>query len=138
MTAEYVCIENEKLAKHSEDITELKAKAKFKEQRIEELNEKIDKLTDKVDKLSDNVNKVILASKADDTELELRLISYETQIATLKAELKNQNDQMKNLKESIENDKEASQRQFSNSIKIMGIIFTVITLAVNIYFNMIH
>ena len=65
----------------------------------------------KIDVLNDNVNKLILQSNKDDNELEIRLTKIERDMA---------------------NQKEESQRR----ITWIGIGLTVLTIIINLYFNM--
>ena len=123
MAVEYDCIHEDQIQTQSRKIERLEARSDFKEQRIDELNSKMDKLNDKFDKVIEGFNELKLQSKTDDTQLELRLKTIETN--------------HKALKETYENDKKDNQRQFNNRIAIYGIIFAVITIGVNVYFAII-
>ena len=73
----------------------------------------MDKMEKKLDDLSDNVNKLLLQSTQDDSQLEIRLAKIET---------------------DMKNQKEESEKR----IKWIGLGLTVITILINLYFNMIH
>ena len=106
-----VCIHEDEIRNHSVAIRELETHSTYKEKRIDELYQKIDKMEQKIDVLNDNVNKLILQSNKDDNELEIRLTKIERDMA---------------------NQKEESQRR----ITWIGIGLTVLTIIINLYFNM--
>lgn len=81
---EYVCIEKQQLAEHQTEITSLKARADYKELRIEELNDKIEKIDTKLDTISESMNQLILKSVTDDNELNQRVTSLENTVQVLK------------------------------------------------------
>ena len=110
---EYECLHEEQIQDHSLKIKGLETRADFKDKRIDELNAKMDKMEKKLDDLSDNVNKLLLQSTQDDSQLEIRLAKIET---------------------DMKNQKEESERR----IKWIGLGLTVITILINLYFNMIH
>ena len=121
MTAknEYVCIHDEQIQSQSRKITELETRANYKDKRIDELYIKIDKMENKLDMLNDNVNKLILQSNQGDTDLELRLKAIETELAMQK-------------QVNIDNHNRVSQL-----LAVVGVGLTIITIMINIYFNMI-
>ena len=121
MTAknEYVCIHEEQIQGQSRKITELETRANYKDKRIDELYIKIEKMENKLDMLNDNVNKLILQSQQGDTDLELRLKAIETELAMQK-------------QVSIDNHNRVSQL-----LAVVGVGLTIITIMINIYFNMI-
>ena len=121
MTAknDYVCIHDEQIQSQSRKITELETRANYKDKRIDELYLKIEKMENKLDMLNDNVNKLILQSNQGDTDLELRLKAIETELAMQK-------------QVSIDNHNRVSQL-----LAVVGVGLTIITIMINIYFNMI-
>ena len=121
MTAknEYVCIHDEQIQAQSRKITELETRANYKDKRIDDLYIKIEKMENKLDMLNDNVNKLILQSNQGDTDLELRLKAIETELAMQK-------------QVSIDNHNRVSQL-----LAVVGVGLTIITIMINIYFNMI-
>ena len=80
---------------------------------------KIEKMEDKIDTLNENVNQLILLSNKGDTDLELRLKAIETELALQK-------------ETSIQNHNRVSQL-----LAVVGVGLTIITILINIYFNMI-
>ena len=119
MAPEYECIHEELVQDHSLKIKELEARAKFKEERIGEINNKIEKMDTKIDKLNENVNELLLQSKQGDTDLELRLKAIETELALQK-------------QTTTENHNRVSQL-----LAMVGVGLTIITILINVYFNMI-
>lgn len=116
---EYTCIHEEQIQGQSRKITELETRANYKDKRIDDLYIKIEKMEDKLDMLNDNVNKLILQSNQGDTDLELRLKAIETELALQK-------------QTSLENHNRVSQL-----LAVVGVGLTIITIMINIYFNMI-
>ncbi len=136
MSPEYVCIHEKRLGKNENRITELEARADFKDQKITELNDNIKEMDKKLDQLNNNFTQFMVQSNKGDSELEIRLKSYETQLETNKTELKNLKDTIKDLKKSLKDEKEERQRRFTNQVAIMGLIFTVITIVANLFFKL--
>jgi len=80
----------------------------------------MDKLETKLDNLSENINTLILQSTKDDKELELRLKAIETELALQK-------------QISIEN-----HNRVSSLLAVVGVGLTIITILINVYFNIIN
>lgn len=118
------CFHEEQIQGISRKTAELEARADYKEKRIDELNDKINSMDKKLDTLLQGFNDFKVDSNKGDVELELRLKAIETDY--------------KNLKDSIKNKEDDDQRRFNNQMVVLGIIFTVITIGVNVYFNFIH
>lgn len=118
------CFHEEQIQGISRKTAELEARADYKEKRIDELNDKINSMDKKLDTLLQGFNDFKVDSNKGDVELELRLKAIETDY--------------KNLKDSIKNKEDDDQRRFNNQMVVLGIIFTVITIGVNVYFNFIR
>lgn len=114
----YTCIHEEQIQGQSRKITELEARADFKDKRIDELYTKMEKMETKIDKLNENVNELLLQSKEGDTDLELRLKAIETELALQK-------------QTTTENHNRVSQL-----LAMVGVGLTIITILINVYFNM--
>ena len=112
MTNEHACIQEP-------TITQLKVHQDYETQRIDELRDKIDKMDKKLDKVLEGFNELKLQSNKDDNQLELRLKAIETEL-----ELQKQT--------SIQNHNRVSQL-----LAVVGVGLTIITILINIYFNMI-
>ena len=86
MTAkpEYVCIREKQINKHSDEITELKARADFKEKRIDEISVKMQKINDKLDILDTKITDMMMKSVQDDNNLNQRVTSLENTVQVLK------------------------------------------------------
>ena len=122
MPTEHNCIHEEQIQGISRKTAELEARADYKEKRIDELNTKMNEMDKKLDILVQGFNDFKVDSNKGDVELELRLKTIETDY--------------QNLKESIKDKEKDDQRRFNNQMLILGVIFTVITICVNIYFQM--
>lgn len=116
---DYTCIHEEQIQSQSRKITELETRADYKDKRIDDLYTKIEKMENKIDILNENVNRLILQSQQGDTDLELRLKAIETELALQK-------------QISLENHNRVSQL-----LAVVGVGLTIITILINIYFNMI-
>ena len=116
---DYTCIHEEQIQSQSRKITELETRADYKDKRIDDLYTKIEKMENKIDILNENVNRLILQSQQGDTDLELRLKAIETELALQK-------------QTSLENHNRVSQL-----LAVVGVGLTIITILINIYFNMI-
>ena len=119
MTPNYECIHEEQIQGQSRKLEALEVRVDYKHQRLDELNERIEKMDKKIDKLNDNVNKLILQSKTDDTELDKRLTSIETELAL--------------QKQKRIDDHNSTMRR----IAYWGVVLTIVTLLINILFNLI-
>ena len=113
MTINGECLHEEQIQSQSRKIEALEVRADYKDKRIDELNDKIEKMDKKLDKLNENINQLILESNNDDKEIELRLTKIET---------------------DIENQKRESERK----TVWIGIGLTILTILINLYFNMIR
>lgn len=116
--ADYNCIHEETLQGLSRKTTELEARADFKDKRIDELYVKMEKMENKIDKLNENVNELLLQSKQGDTDLELRLKAIETELALQK-------------QTNIDN-----HNRVSSLLAVVGVGLTIITILINVYFNL--
>ena len=116
---DYTCIHEEQIQAQSRKITELETRANYKDKRIDDLYIKIEKMENKLDMLNDNVNRLILQSNQGDTDLELRLKAIETELTLQK-------------QTSLENHNRVTQL-----LAVVGVGLTIITILINIYFNMI-
>jgi predicted RNase H-like nuclease (RuvC/YqgF family) len=115
------CTEHEEqIQNNTREIAELQTEIKFKEKRIDDIYLKIEKMEDKLDKLNDNVNKIILQSTKGDTDLELRLKAIETELQLQK-------------QTAMDN-----HTRLSSLLAIVGVGLTIITILINVYFNIIH
>jgi hypothetical protein len=74
----------------------------------------------KLDKLNENVNQLLVKSNQGDTDLELRLKAIETELALQKQTSKDNHDRITAI------------------VAVVGVGLTIITILINVYFNMIH
>lgn len=110
----------ELLQDHSLQIKGLESRADYKDKRIDDLYVKIEKMEEKIDKMNENINKLILKSNQGDTDLELRLKAIETELTLQK-------------QTSIDN-----HNRVSTLLAVVGVGLTIITILINVWFNMIH
>ena len=114
------CLHEEQIQAQSRKITELETRANYKDKRIDDLYLQMEKMENKLDMLNDNVNKLILQSNQGDTDLELRLKAIETELA---------------LQKQTTTD---NHNRISSLLAIIGVGLTIITILINVYFNIIH
>ena len=110
----------EQIQDNSRKISALETRADYKEKRIDDLYHKIDKMEEKIDELNKNVNKLVQNSIKGDRDLELRLKAIETEQAVQK-EVSQQN-----------------HNRFTILLAVVGVGLTIITILINVYFNIIH
>ena len=120
MSIEYDCIHEELLQSQTKDLERLKTRADYKDKRIDELYIKMEKMEEKIDKMNENIQKLIVKSNKGDTDLELRLKAIETELAIQK-------------QTSTDN-----HNRITSIVAVVGIGLTIITILINVYFNMIH
>ena len=121
MTNETPCNEHEtQIQDLARKTSALETRADYKDKRIDELNVKIDKMENKLDKLNENVNQLLVISNQSDSDLEVRLKAIETELALQK-------------QTSINN-----HNRLSSLLAVVGVGLTIITILINVYFNIIH
>ena len=81
---DYICIREKQVNKHETDIAELKARADFKDVRIEEIKTEMEKIDKKIDKIDESLNQLKLQSERDDFNIDNRVTQLETTQNTLK------------------------------------------------------
>ena len=80
----YTCIKEKQVGKHETEIAELKIRADYKEQMIEELKKGMNDMDDKLDKINDSIESLKLQSSKDDFNIDRRVESLESKLETLK------------------------------------------------------
>ena len=78
----------------------------------------MEKMEEKIDKMNENIQQLILKSNQGDTDLELRLKAIETELALQK-------------QTTTEN-----HNRVSSLLAVVGVGLTIITILINVYFNM--
>lgn len=119
MAVKYDCIHEDLIQTQSKDLERLKTRADYKDKRIDELYMKMEKMEEKIDKMNENIQKLILKSTEGDTDLELRIKPIETELAIQK-------------QTSIDN-----HNRVSSIVAVVGVGLTIITIAINVFFNII-
>ena len=121
MAAETPCQDHEEqIQNNTRKIAEVQTELKFKEKRIDDLYIKMEKVESKIDIMNENINQLILQSNKDDTQLELRLKAIETELALQK-------------QTNIDN-----HNRVTILLALVGVGLTIITILINVYFNIIH
>ena len=121
MTNETPCQDHEEqIQTNTRKIAEVQTELKFKEKRIDDLYLKMEKVESKIDIMNENINQLILQSNKDDTQLELRLKAIETELAVQK-QIVNEN-----------------HNRTSTLLAVIGVGLTIITILINVYFNIVH
>ena len=120
MAIEYDCIHEELLQSQTKDLERLKTRADYKDKRIDELYVKMEKMEEKLDTMNDNINKLIVKSNKGDTDLELRLKAIETELALQK-------------QTSTDN-----HNRITSIVALVGVGLTIITILINVYFNLMN
>ena len=121
LTNETPCQDHEEqIQTNTRKIAEVQTELKFKEKRIDDLYLKMEKVESKIDIMNENINQLVLQSNKDDTQLELRLKAIETELAVQK-QIVNEN-----------------HNRTSTLLAVIGVGLTIITILINVYFNMIH
>lgn len=113
----YTCMHEKQIQNHSRLIEGLKARADYKDKKLDEFNDKMDKMEVKIDKLADSVNTLVLQSTKDDQDLELRLKAIETELAIQKQT------------------STTNHNRLSSLLAIVGVGLTIITIGINIIFH---
>lgn len=80
----YVCVREKQVNKHEVDIAELKARADFKDLRIDELRESIDDMDKKLDKIDHALSDIQRQSERDDFNIDSRVTKLENTQNVLK------------------------------------------------------
>lgn len=102
----------------SRKVAELETRATYKDKRIDESYNVIEKMENKLDLLNNNVNHLIIQTTKDDNNLELRLKAIETELDLQK-------------QHNIDN-----HNRISQLLTIIGVGLTILTIMINIYFNL--
>ena len=119
MAIEYDCIHEDLLQSQTKDLERLKTRADYKDKRIDELYIKMEKMEEKIDKMNENIQQLIVNSNKGDTDLELRLKAIETELQLQK-------------QTSTDN-----HNRITSIVALVGEGLTIITILINVYFNMI-
>lgn len=80
----YICIHEKQLSKHETDITELKARANFKDQRIDELSISMKDIDKKLDVIKEDIQQLYIKSVQDDSDIDNRVTALENTVKVLK------------------------------------------------------
>lgn len=81
---DYVCIHEKRIGKTENRITELEARANFKDERMNQILEDQKRMEEKIDHIADAVNQLQLQSLRDDKDIDKRVTSLENTVQVLK------------------------------------------------------
>lgn len=80
----YVCIREKQINRHETDITALKVRADYKENKIDELGKSMHEMDEKLDKITSSIEDLKLQSQKDDFNIDNRVKALESKLETLK------------------------------------------------------
>ena len=80
----YVCIREKQVNKHEVDIAELKARADFKDMRIDEIKSDMEEMNNKLDTISQSLSDLQRQSERDDFNIDSRVTKLENTQNVLK------------------------------------------------------
>ena len=117
------CLHEDQIQHHSRKIERLEARADFKEQRIDDLSRNQELMNQKLDEILKIINEDKIESNKQDTELELRLKTIESNYHLLKQKMELQEKNSKDMQS-----------------KYLALLATVTAIfgALTFYFNFIH
>ena len=117
---EHICIKDNTIQNISRKTAELEARADYKDKRIDEMNHNMELMNNKLDQVLNSFNELKLQSTIDDSDLELRLKTIETKLETQKETNMN------------------NYNRLTAILAVVGVGLTIITILINVYFNMMH
>ena len=110
----------EQIQENSREIAELKARANYKDKRINELIEDNKRIELKIDNLTDTVNKVMLNSIKDDNNLNQRVTTLETAIET-------QDKLLEKMEEKARKERKEERDKTNQYIAVMGVAISILS-----------
>lgn len=81
---EYICIHEKRIGKTENRITELEARADFKDEKIIQIIQDQKRMEEKIDHIAEAVNQLQLQSLRDDKDIDKRVTSLENTVQVLK------------------------------------------------------
>lgn len=81
---EYVCINENKFQDHETKISQLEARADFKDKRIDQIISDNKMMVQKLDKINESIHQLQLKSAKDDFNIDNRVTSLENTVNVLK------------------------------------------------------
>jgi len=83
-TNEYVCINENKFQDHETKISQLEARADFKDQKIDQIISDNKRMVEKLDNINESIHQLQLKSARDDFNIDNRVTSLENTVNILK------------------------------------------------------
>jgi len=81
---DYICIHEKRIGKTENRITELEARADFKDEKIIQVIDDQRRMEEKIDHIAEAVNQLQLQSLRDDKDIDKRVTSLENTVQVLK------------------------------------------------------
>lgn len=119
-TTDHICIKDNTIQNISRKTAELEARADYKDKRIDEMNHNMELMNNKLDKVLKSFTDLKLESKGDDANLELRLKTIETKL------------------ETQEETTRENHNRLTLILSVVAIGLTIVTILINVYFNLMH
>lgn len=110
----------EQIQENSREIAELKARADYKDKRIDELKKDMHEIKQSIDTLTNTVNNSIVNSIKDDKDLDNRVTSLETKIET-------QANIIQQYEEKARKDREEDRAKTNQYLVVIGIIISILS-----------
>lgn len=118
----------EQIQENSREIAELKARANYKDKRINELIEDNKRIETKIDKLTETVNSVVVNSIKDDNDLR-------EEVTKLKTKIETQEDVLKQYKEEARKQREEDRAKTNKYLAYIGTGLTILSLVLTHFFK---
>lgn len=119
--AETPCNQHEEqIQENSREIAELKARADYKDKRIDELKKDMHEIKQSIDTLTRTVNNSIVNSIKDDKDLDNRVTSLETKIET-------QEEIIKKYEEKAREARKEDRDKTNQYIAVMGVAIAILS-----------
>lgn len=108
----------EQLQGQSRAIERIDAELSYKKEKLDDLKEDNRRMEEKLDDIKDCLNKMQLQSNKNDSELEVRLKAMETKVD--------------DLDKKVDSNKDDIDKRTNQAYVKVGLIFTAITIIINI------
>lgn len=113
-----ICLHEEQLQGQSRAIERIDAELSYKKEKLDDLKEDNRRMEEKLDDIKDCLNKMQLQSNKNDSELEVRLKAMETKVD--------------DLDKKVDANKDDIDKRTNQSYVKIGLIFTGITILINV------
>jgi len=118
----------EQIQENSREIAELKARADYKDKRIDELKKDMHEIKQSIDNLTATVNNSIVNSIKDDNDLR-------EEVTKLKTKIETQENVLKQYKEEARKQRDEDRQKTNQYIAYVGIGLTILSLILAHFFK---